>query len=223
MVIRTKLLAALACAILLLSGRSVDAGLLAGNPFAFNDGNGPLAGAWTGTTPFSNAGLTGTIDWAVFSAATFNAQFGGGGYIPPAGQLVYAHQIFTTGPAVGVSGMDIMLAGNPAGNGGSFSSGGVAGVTAAFASATPLLASFILTGETNLLNPSQGLVYASPNPPQLTGLPFVVDGGLSASAILPIGIPGRLIPEPATGLVAAAAGFVLLVGRRRRSEAKKSV
>ena len=213
----SKILAVITCCFVLFVGTETHAGILAGNPFAYNDGNGPSLGAWSGSSPFSNSGLTGTVDWAVFTSGAFNALFGGGGYIPPAGELVYAHQIFTTGLTVGASGMDINLAGNPAGNGGSFSAGGVAGVPAVFAFADPSLATFILSTETTAATPSEGLVYSSPNRPQLTGKPFLVDGGLSAEGSLPIGIPGsNPIPEPASWLIWSMASVVLLGIRRMR-------
>jgi hypothetical protein len=219
MVVRTKILAVMACALILFAGSTANAGVLAGNALAYNNGLGPLAGAWTGTAPFANDGLNGTIDWAVFTSATFNALFGGGGYTPPANQLVYTHQIFTVGPTIGVSGMDIALAGNPVGTAGSFQSGGVAGVATAATSVIPTLASFTLVSETSIVNPSRGLAYSSPNNPMLTGFPIVVDGGLSAQTTIAIGIPGPnggIIPEPATCLIASLAGVLLFVVRGRR-------
>jgi hypothetical protein len=219
MVVRIrKIFAVMACALILLACSYANAGILAVHPSAYNNGSGPAAGAWRGTTSFTNGALTGSIDWAVFTAASFNIDFAGGGYTAPAGQLVYTHQVFSTGANIGVSQMDITLAGFPAGNAGSFAAGGVSGVDVALGGAisTPTLASFTLVGETNLLTPSDGLVYASPNPPQLTGIPGVIDGGTSAQAILPIGIPG--VPEPSTMLIAGvASGLLALIRVRRRN------
>jgi hypothetical protein len=130
---RTLKRAVTICSFVLLIGATAEAGILAVHPFAYNDGNGPAGGAWRGTASFANGDLAGTVDWAVFTANAFNVAFGGGGYVAPAGELVYAHQIFTTDtipPIVGSSGMSITLNGNPAGNGGSFSAGGVTGVAA---------------------------------------------------------------------------------------------
>jgi hypothetical protein len=219
MVVRIKILAVMACALILLIGSTTHAGVLALHPNAYNNGLGPVAGRWTGTAAFANDGLTGTVDWAVFTSAQFNALFGGGGYTPPANQLVYTHQIFTTG-TIGVSGMNIPLAGNPVGTAGGFSSGLVSGVAAASATVNTLNATFSLVGLTSPINPSQGLAYSSPNNPQLTGLPTVLDSGLSAQTIVTIGIPGQtggIIPEPATCVVAGLAGtlFVFVCGRRR--------
>jgi hypothetical protein len=190
------------------------------HPSAYNDGNGPSGGAWRGTAPFANGDLAGTVDWAVFTANAFNIIFAGGGYVAPAGELVYTHQIFTTDvtpPVVGASGMSIALPGNPAGNAGGFSAGGVAGVPVFLAFADPSIADWTLTGETNAVTPSEGLAYSSTQLPQLTGVPVVVDGGLSAATILPLGIPGpNAIPEPATMIMASFAAVLLLMERRGR-------
>jgi hypothetical protein len=165
--------------------------------------------------------LNGTIDWAVFTRASFDVAFPGNGYVSPANELVYAHQIFTAGPLIGSTGMDVSLNGSPAGNGGSYSISGIpfTEVQAVFAFADSLGATWILAAETDPLTPSEGLVYSSPNRPRLTGKPIVVDGGLSAAGELPIGVP---VPEPATLLMMSlAAGSWMMfaeirgAGRRR--------
>jgi hypothetical protein len=158
--------------------------------------------------------LTGTVDWAVFTAATFNSLPGVSGYVAPAGELVYAHQIFTTG-TLGATQMDIVLAGNPAGNGGSFTATGITGVPVFFAFADPNGATWLLDAETN--PSSEGLVYSSPNRPQWTGIPTLLDGGVSASTSLPVGIPGpNPIPEPATWFMASMATLIWFVFRGGR-------
>jgi hypothetical protein len=213
----SKILAVAACCFALLVGASAQAGILAVHPSAYNDTLGPAGGAWRGTAPYVNDGLNGTIDWAVFTRASFDAAFPGNGYVSPANELVYAHQIFSAGPLIGVTGMDIFLAGNPAGNGGSYSISGVplTEVPAISAYADSTLATYTLAEETDPLTPSEGLVYSSPNRPQLTGVPIVVDGGISASTELPIGIPGpNAIPEPATALIATLAAAFMFAFRR---------
>jgi hypothetical protein len=230
----SKILAVITCCFALLVGATAQAGYLAGNPFAYNDGLGPLAGAWTGSAPFVNDGLQGSVDWAVFTATTFNTLFGDGAYVAPAGELVYAHQINTLNPPLGdpnplvllgATGMQITLAGNPAGNGGSFSSAGptglpiddVTGVPAFITAVSPVLATFGLIDETDITNPSEGLVYSSPNRPQLTGVPIIADGGVSAATSIPIGIPSSIpIPEPTTGLIASMVTGLLFAFRRVR-------
>jgi hypothetical protein len=160
--------------------------------------------------------LNGTVDWAVFTAATFNSLPGVGGYVAPAGELVYAHQINTAG-VLGATQMDIVLAGNPAGNGGSFTATGISGVPAFFAFADPSGATWLLTSETDPLTPSEGLVYSSPNRPQWTGVATLLDGGVSAATSEPIGIPGpNPIPEPATWFMASMATMIWSVFRGGR-------
>jgi hypothetical protein len=219
MIATSRKLAVIICCVVLLFGATAQAGILAVHPSAYNDGNGPAGGAWRGTAPFANGDLAGTVDWAVFTANDFNLNFGGGGYVPT-DPLVYTHQIFTTDvtpPVVGASGMSIALPGNPAGNAGGFSAGGVAGVPVFLAFADPSIADWTLTGETNAVTPSEGLAYSSTHVPQLTGVPVVVDGGLSAATILMVGIPGpNAIPEPATLIMASFAAVLLLLERRGR-------
>lgn len=205
--------ASLVGSVFALVATSSSAGLLATHPLAYNDGNGPLAGAWSGTAPFASGGLVGTVDWAVFEDTDFSAIPGVAGYAPPAGEFVYTYQIFTTGPLIGASGMDIPLAGASAGSAGSFTATGIGGVPTIFTFADSTLASFILATETDPLTPSDGLAYASPSPPQLTGIPTVVDGGTSATTILTVAIP---VPEPTTLLIASIATFAWSMFRRTR-------
>ena len=219
MIATSRILAVIICCFVLLIGATAQAGILAVHPAAYSDGNGPAGGAWRGTAPFANGDLAGTVDWAVFTANAFNVFFGGGGYVPTPGELVYTHQIFTTDaipPIVGASGMSIALPGNPAGNGGGFSAGGVTGVPVALAFADPSIADWSLTVETDAVTPSEGLAYSSTNRPQLTGVPVVVDGGVSAATILHVGIPGpNAIPEPGTFIMASVATLLLLLIDRR--------
>jgi hypothetical protein len=83
---------------------SAEAGILNGHGAAF--------GGVTGSVPFNNGvGLSGTIDYAVFTANSFNANFGGLGYVP-GDALVYTYQVFVTG-GLGVS-AEIVGVSNPA-------------------------------------------------------------------------------------------------------------
>jgi hypothetical protein len=220
MSVTTRISAVIVSSFVFLIGVTAQAGILAVHPAAYNDGLGPAGGAWRGTAPFANGDLAGTVDWAVFTANAFNIVFAGGGYVAPAGELVYTHQIFTTDvlpPVVGASGMSIALPGNPAGNAGGFSAGGVTGVPVALAFADPSIADWSLVNETDALTPSEGLAYSSTQRPQLTGVPVVVDGGLSAATILEVGIPGpNPIPEPTTWVMAFVATVLLFVDRRGR-------
>jgi hypothetical protein len=85
----------------------------------------------------------------------------------------------------------------------------------ALAFADPSIADWSLVNETDALTPSEGLAYSSTHVPQLTGVPVVVDGGLSAATILEVGIPSS-IPEPATLIMASIATALLLIDRRGR-------
>ncbi len=64
-----------------------------------------VLGVWNGSTGFqgyltdgiTKTGLTGTIDYAVYTEAQFNLNFPGSGYAPTAA-YVYTYQAFETGP-----------------------------------------------------------------------------------------------------------------------------
>jgi hypothetical protein len=217
MVVKSKIFAVMACALILSIGTAAHAGLLATHPLAFNNGSGPALGAWRGTTPFVNGALTGTVDWAVFTAANFASITGVAGYVPPANHLVYTQQVFTTGVQIGASQLDVALSGFPVGTSGSFTATGITGLATATTSVTPLLASFTLAGETTAANPSRGLAYSSPRIPQLTGVAKVIDGGTAAFGTLLIGVPSA-VPEPSTCLIAGLASCLMFVhrGLRRR-------
>lgn len=77
------------------------AGILNGHAEAYNNISGSVV--------FDNtAGIEGVIDYAVFTAEAFNANFGGLGYVPSGG-LVYAMQVANTG-SVDLSRMTVNLA-----------------------------------------------------------------------------------------------------------------
>ena len=109
----------------LLSG-TARAGVLNGHANAYNDGVNPT---WTGSTAFSSGTLTGFVDYAVFAPGDF--PFGGGGYTPTAGELVYAYQVFVTG-AASVSSFSVALENPTANNIGSFNNIGTDNPTTAF-------------------------------------------------------------------------------------------
>ena len=61
------------------------------------NGHGAAYGGVTGSVPFNNGvGLSGTIDYAVFTANAFNANFAGLGYVP-GDALVYTYQVNVAG------------------------------------------------------------------------------------------------------------------------------
>lgn len=161
---------------------TASAGILNGHASAFS--------GVTGTVPFNNGiGLSGNIDYAVFTAADFNANFAGLGYVP-AGPLVYTYQVEVLGN-LGVS-TEIVGVSNPANTIGTFDIGDVNASSASFTpNARWFFSPEIPTGQS-----SWGLAFSSPNLP-IVGGALTVDGGSSAFVTgVPTPGPGNFIPEP---------------------------
>jgi hypothetical protein len=153
-------------------------------------------GGVTGTVPFNNGvGLSGTIDYAVFTADDFNSNFAGLGYVP-GDVLVYTYQLFITG-SLGVS-AEIVGVSNPANTIGTFDIGDVDASSASFTpNARWLFSPEVATGES-----SWGLAFSSPNLP-IVGASLTIDGGTQALiAGVPTPGPIPVIPEPASLLLA---------------------
>jgi len=175
----------IAASIILAAASNAQAGIL--------NGHGAALGGVTGTVPFNNGvGLSGTIDYAVFTADAFNANFAGLGYVP-GDALVYTYQVsvsgdrFATAEVIGIS--------NPANTIGTFDIGDVNASSASFTpNARWLFAPSIPTGMT-----SWGLAFSSPNLP-IVGAALTIDGGTQA-LVAGVPTPGP-IPEPATLLLA---------------------
>ncbi len=190
--------------ILVVAAPSAQAGILIGHAAAF--------GGVTGAVPFNNGlGLSGTIDYAVFDAASFNANFAGLGYVP-GDALVYTYQVFVTGN-LGVS-AEIIGVSNPANTIGSFDIGDVSPLSASFTpDARWLFSPEIPTGMS-----TWGLAFSSPNLP-IVGAALTIDGGTQA-LVAGVPTPGP-IPEPASLLtVASAVAICCLTGRGRRRRAR---
>jgi hypothetical protein len=178
------------------------AGILNGHATAF--------GGVTGTVPFNNGvGLSGTIDYAVFTAADFNANFPGLGYVP-GDALVYTYQVDVIG-SLGVS-AEIVGISNPANTIGTFDIGDQDASSASFTpNARWLFAPEIPTGMT-----SWGLAYSSPNLP-IVGASLTVDGGTQALvAGVPTPGPVPFIPEPTSLLLLIGGVFATSLSRRAR-------
>ncbi len=181
---------------------SAHAGILNGHAAAF--------GGVTGTVPFNNGvGLSGTIDYAVFTAPNFNANFGGLGYVP-GDALVYTYQVNVSGSLAVTA--EIVGVSNPANTIGTFDIGDVDASSASFTpNARWLFAPGIPTGMT-----SWGLAFSSFNLP-IVGAALTVDGGTQA-LVAGVPTPGPVpSPEPASLLLVAsglAAGCVLRPRRR---------
>ena len=200
-----RFIAAITLLTVLSATSTATAGVLDGHPGAFFDGST----TWSGSTPFANgAGVSGTIEWAVFDAGAF--AFGGLGYTPAPGHLTYAYQVFSTGSDA-VTSFALSLAG-PANTIGSFSLTGGEPVTgAALVGGTKAEWTFagLDAGEA-----SDGLAFSSTHEPQeLFG--FTLGGGRFAIAM---GLPSPSttgVPEPTTLSLLVVGGCLWL--RRKRA------
>lgn len=179
---------------------AADAGILNGHAAAYN--------GIAGSVPFNNGvGLSGTIDYAVFTADAFNANFAGLGYVP-GDLLVYTYQVSVAGN-LGVS-AEIVGISNPANTIGTFDIGDVDATSASFTpNARWLFSPEIPTGMT-----SWGLAVSSVNLP-IVGAALTIDGGTQA-LVAGVPTPGPIpLPEPGSVLLAAAAACGLRKSRRR--------
>lgn len=176
------------------------AGLLDGHPAAFE--------GVTGSVPFNNGvGLSGSIDFAVFTAADFNASFAGLGYVP-GGPLVYTYQVIVLG-SLGVS-AEIIGISNAANTIGTFDIGDVDATSSAFTpDARWLFSPEIPTGLSSF-----GLAFSSPQLP-IVGASLTVDGGTTA-LVAGVPTPGP-VPVPEPGSVLLVASGLMLAGFRRRA------
>jgi hypothetical protein len=180
------------------------AGLLNGHAGAF--------GGATGSVPFNNGiGLSGTIDYAVFTAADFNTYFSGLGYAP-GDALVYTYQMNVAG-ALGVS-AEIVGVSNPANTIGTFNIGDQNASSASF---TPN-ARWLFSPEVPTGKSSWGLAFSSSQLP-IVGASLTIDGGTQA-LVAGVPTPGPIeyqIPEPTTlWLLVAVSIFCGVPWRVRR-------
>jgi hypothetical protein len=174
------------------------------------NGHGAAYGGVTGSVPFNNGvGLSGTIDYAVFNAADFNANFGGLGYVP-GGPLVYTYQVEVTG-SLNVS-AEIIGVSNTAFTIGEFDIGDVSPSSSSFTpNARWLFSPGIPPGMT-----SWGLAFSSPALP-IVGASLTIDGGTQA-LVAGVPTPGPInIPEPASLWLLVSAFTVGAARWRRRS------
>ena len=209
---RTILAATICCGLLQSLLSPATAAPLAGNPNAFDNGT-----IWTGSLNVANGPLGATLEYAVFTAAEFNSQFGGSGYTPTPGQLVYAYQLFGTGSQAITA--ELIGLSNPVNNIGTFQ------INATDIDATNALFNpnalwefdpGIASGET-----SYGLAFSSPNTPMANGPSLTVsdgDSGTFSQLNFAVPTPGPVpIPEPATLGLFVLAGYATLLRRKRQS------
>ncbi len=165
-----------------------------------------------GVHDLSQDDLAGVLDFAVFTAADFNANFGGLGYVP-GNALVYTYQVDNTG--IEAISAEIVGISNPADTPGSFNIGDVQPSTADL---TPNAVWQFLANENGVLNTNEsswGLAFSSPNVP-MNGLALTLDGGTSA---LSFGVPtpsATPIPEPTSLILLALGGVTMCCWMRRR-------
>ena len=172
--------------------------------------NGNANAITSGTSAYVNGGLFGDIDFAVFTAAAFNAEYPASGYTPNVGELVYAYQLRSGAGSIAATEFSLFLL-NPFSNVGTFTGTGVTGVAAAPAVGAAWN-SFSAPGNVN----TEGLAFSSPNLPVASPFPgTILDGGVTAN-VFGLQVPGTIaIPEPAT-LLLALAGLSGITCIRRR-------
>jgi hypothetical protein len=174
------------------------------------NGHGAAFGGVTGSVPFNNGvGLSGTIDYAVFTAGAFNANFGGLGYVP-GDLLVYTYQVNVAG-SLGVS-AEIVGISNPANTIGTFDIGDQDASSVSFTpNARWLFSPEIPTGMS-----SWGLAFSSPQLP-IVGASLTIDGGTQA-LVAGVPTPGPVaLPEPATLALCAGGLLGMLAMKRNRA------
>jgi hypothetical protein len=204
--IRSAAIAALVSSTLILGAApAAVAGVLNGHAAAF--------GGIAGTVAFNDGfGLAGTVDYAVFTAGAFNANFGGLGYVPGDG-LVYTYQIESTG-RVDVVALEVILAG-AANTIGSFDIGDVGPTASAFVGgdAQWLFGDTLSAGQS-----SWGLAFSTPDEP-IVGF-YEVFGEAASTLVAGIPTPHSFaVPEPGTLGLLLSAALAGLGWRRRRLHA----
>jgi len=163
----------------------------------------------SGSSAFSDGGLVGYVDYAVFMPGSFPYA----GYSPDAGEAVYAYQVFNTGD-VPINVYFAVLV-NEANDVGSFTD--FSGVTPSLEQLIPAPGQARWTFAQPEIQPSDnsiGLAFSSTKLPTMY-LGGVIDGG--GATTFYVLVPGADdIPEPMTMAFLAFGGVALLARRRRK-------
>ena len=197
-----------------LSALPLQADLLSYSGSAYNDG----ITTWAGTSGYVDGPLNGTIEYSVYAPDVFNTLFPGSGYTAPLNDFTYAYQIIQAGQS-DLSKLDVSIAANrPSDTIGTFSTNQVSGDAPLTSILTvpktsPYSAEWSFSGIITP-NSSQGLVFSSPNSPEMR-FGSVINSGLSAFGYLP---SPSTVPEPSSLLLLACGAFIITsykVYRRR--------
>jgi len=170
--------------------------------------NGHASAYASGSSAFSDGGLVGYVDYAVFMPGSFPYA----GYSPDAGEAVYAYQVFNTGdvPINVAFVVDIAQEANDIGSFTDFS-----GVTPSAEDLYPGQARWTFSLlEIQPTENSIGLAFSSTKLPMMH-MGGVIDGGENALFNVLVPSPDD-IPEPMTMAFLAFGGAALLARRRRK-------
>jgi hypothetical protein len=200
-----------------LMAASAPAGLL-GTGLSYNDGT-----QWEGTKSFSGTvtggTLSGSLDYAVFTAGNFNSLFSG--YTPTPGELIYGYQVHNTGTVDIRLSKLLLIGGAPADAAGTFTWEGLSGQAPYDSYVIPgANVTWDFTNGHDIVPAGQsiGLAFCSIRRPTGRDVDVIVDGGGSVNVANVAGPGATPIPEPTTlALLAAAvsAGFLVMHSRRK--------
>jgi len=205
----------LCCALTLVPASSSSAGELALHPDAFNDGIQSWTGSFSLNTTVDSVTLIADLDFAVFTAADFNANYGGLGYTPD-GPLVYTYQLLNNGTQSITT--EIVGLSNAVSSIGTFNIGDVDASTTALGPD----ARWDFSPGVGSLEDSYGLVFSSPNLPML-GNSLTVSAsqqGFLSAFQFGVPTPGAVaIPEPASLFLLGLGGLVAMTQLTRKRRA----
>jgi hypothetical protein len=206
-----------AFAVVCVMATMASAGLL-GTGHSYDDGT-----LWEGTQAFSKTSgantLSGSVDYAVFTASEFGNLFTG--YVATPDELVYTYQIHNSGTVNITLSKLLLLSGATADNPGFFEGDGVSGMAPYASTISGQNVTWDFTTGHNIVSPGEsvGLAFSSTRRPMARDINVIVDGPLSVNVQYVAG-PGSVpIPEPSSlallTVAAAAAGIAVVRNRRK--------